>query len=100
LKQLDAMDHVKTSEYIFGILDEAINKVGEENVGQVVINNASNCVGVGKLIMEKYKTIYWTPCVTHCLDLLLHDLAKFPWVNETIRRAKTMATSSLTIVSL
>jgi hypothetical protein len=25
------------------------------------------------------------------LDLLLHDLAKFPWVNETIRKGKTIA---------
>lgn len=61
----------------------------KKNVVQVVTDNASNCVGAGKLIMEKYRTIYWTPCVAHCLDLLLHDLAKFPWVNETIRRAKT-----------
>eukprot|EP00253_Pinus_taeda_P010127 PITA_10127 len=45
----------------------------------------------GKLIMEKYNQIYWTPCAAHCLDLMLHDLAKFPWVNETIRRAKTIS---------
>ena len=91
LKAVDAMNEVKTSEYIFSILDEAIQEVGEKNVVQVVTDNASNCVGAGKLIMEKYRTIYWTPCAAHCLDLLLHDLAKFPWVNETIRRAKTVA---------
>ena len=26
-----------------------------------------------------------------CLDLLLHDLGKFPWVNDAIQRAKTIA---------
>ena len=62
-----------------------------ENVVHVITNNASNCVGAGKLIMEKYNKIYWTPCAAHCLDLMLHDLAKFPWVNETIRRAKTIS---------
>ena len=72
-------------------MDEAIQEVGEKNVVQVVTDNASNCVDAGKLIMEKYITIFWTPCAAHCLDLLLHDLAKFPWVNETIRRAKTTA---------
>ena len=41
--------------------------------------------------MEKYRKIFWTPCATHCLDLFLHDLAKFPWVNETIHRGKTIA---------
>eukprot|EP01018_Ginkgo_biloba_P040560 Gb_13020 [translate_table: standard] len=38
--------------------------------------------------MDRFKTIYWTPCAAHCLDLLLHDLGKLPWVNETIRRGK------------
>jgi hypothetical protein len=83
------MDRVKTTEYIFRILDEAIQEVGVENVVHVVTNNASNCVGAEKMLMEKYKTIYWTPCATLCFDLLLHDLAKFPWINETIRRART-----------
>ena len=84
LKAVNAMDRVKTSEFIFGILDEAIQEVGVENVVHVVTDNASNCVGAGTLIMEKYGQIYWTPCAAHCLDLMLHDLAKFPWVNETI----------------
>eukprot|EP00253_Pinus_taeda_P032271 PITA_32271 len=90
LKAINAMDRVKTSEFIFGILDEAIREVGVANVVHVT-DNASNCVGAGKLIMEKYNQIYWTPCAAHCLDLMLHDLAKFPWVNETIRRAKTIS---------
>jgi hypothetical protein len=89
LKAINTMDQVKTAEYIFRILDEAIQEVGVENVVHVVTDNASNCVGAGKMLMEKHKTIYWTPCAAHCLDLLLHDLAKFPWINETIRRART-----------
>jgi hypothetical protein len=91
LKAVNAMDEVKTAKFIFGILDEAIQEVGEKNVVQVIIDSASNCVGARKMIMEKYKSIYWTPRATHCLDLLLHDLANFPWVNETIRRGKTIA---------
>jgi hypothetical protein len=39
-------------------LDEAIQEVGEENVAQVITDSASNCVGVGKMIMEKYTKIY------------------------------------------
>jgi hypothetical protein len=90
-KAVNAMDEVKTSEFIFRILDEAIQEVGKENVVQVITDSASNCVGAGKMIMEKYTKIYWTPCATHCLDLLLHDSTKFPWVNETIRKGKTIA---------
>ena len=88
LKVVDATGNKKTSEYIFKILEEAILEVGEKNVVQVVTDSASNCVGAGKMIMDKYKKIYWTPCATHCLDLLLHDLAKFPWINEVVRKGK------------
>eukprot|EP01018_Ginkgo_biloba_P029184 Gb_18413 [translate_table: standard] len=87
VKVVDAMDHKKTSEFIFKILEEAVLDVGEENVVQVVIDSALNCVGVGKLIMDRFKKIY-DPLDTHCLDLLLHDLGKLPWVNEAIRRGK------------
>ena len=78
LKAVNAMDQVKTSKFIFGILNEAIQEVGEKNVVHVITDNASNCVGVGKMIMEKYNHIYLTPCAAHCVDLMLHDLAKFP----------------------
>eukprot|EP01018_Ginkgo_biloba_P025784 Gb_02947 [translate_table: standard] len=79
------MDHKKTSEFIFKILEEAMLEVGEENVLQIITDSASNYVGAGNMIMERFKTIYWTPCV---MDLLLHDLGKLPWVNEVIQRGK------------
>ena len=41
--------------------------------------------------MDKCKTIYWTPCAAHCLDLLLHDLAKFPWINDAVRKGKQIS---------
>jgi hypothetical protein len=67
---------------MFKILEEAILEVEEENAVQVIIDSASNCVGAGKMIMDKYKRIYWIPCAAHFLDLLLHDLEKFPWIND------------------
>eukprot|EP00253_Pinus_taeda_P002536 PITA_02536 len=90
-RQWAAQGNKKTSEFIFKILEEAILEVGEENVVQVITDSASNCVGAGKMVMDKYRKIYWTPCAAHCLDLLLHDLAKFPWINETLRRGKQIS---------
>lgn len=91
LKVVDASGNKKTSEFIFKILEEVILEVGEENVVQVITDNASNCVGARKMIMDKYRKIYWTPCAAHCLDLLLHDLAKFPWINEIVRRGEQIS---------
>eukprot|EP01018_Ginkgo_biloba_P006754 Gb_41611 [translate_table: standard] len=45
---VNAMDHKKTSEFIFKILKEAVLEVGDENVVQLVTDSTSNCVGVGK----------------------------------------------------
>eukprot|EP01018_Ginkgo_biloba_P001566 Gb_03228 [translate_table: standard] len=88
IKAFDTIDIKKTSEFIFKILEEVVLEVREENFVQIVIDGASNYVGASKLIMDRFKTIYWTPCAAHCLDLLLHDLGKLPWVNEVIRRGK------------
>eukprot|EP01018_Ginkgo_biloba_P039451 Gb_09931 [translate_table: standard] len=88
VKAVDAMHHRKTSYFIFKILEEAVLELKEENVVQIVTHSASNCVGVGMMIMARFKTIYWTPCASHYMDLLLHDLGKLPWVNEAIQRGK------------
>eukprot|EP01018_Ginkgo_biloba_P016219 Gb_29782 [translate_table: standard] len=91
VKAVEVMDHKNTSKFIFKILEEAVLEVGEENVVQIVTDSASNYVGAGKMIISRFNTIYWTPCASHCMDLLLHDLGKFPWVNEVIRRGKLIA---------
>ena len=51
-------------------------RVGVENVVQIIIDNATNYVVVGKMLERKYKTIFWTPCATHCIDLVLEDIGK------------------------
>jgi hypothetical protein len=34
-------------------------------------------------IME-HRTIWWTPCAAHCLDLMLEDIGKIEWVKKTV----------------
>jgi hypothetical protein len=60
-----------TIEYIYGCIKNAIEIVGPENVVQVIIDNAFKCKAMGDLVMKDYPSIVWTPCVTHCLDLLM-----------------------------
>ncbi|KAH1077183.1 hypothetical protein GLYMA_19G102600v4 [Glycine max] len=87
LKFVDGSDFVKTGEKLFELLDAIVEEVGEENVVQVVTDNGSNYVLAGKLLEEKRKHIYWTPCVAHCIDLMLEDIGKLPLIRKTIRRA-------------
>ncbi|KAH1094864.1 hypothetical protein GYH30_040248 [Glycine max] len=87
LKSVDGSDFVKTGEKLFELLDAIVEEVGKENVVQVVTDNGSNYVLAGKLLEEKRKHIYWTPCAAHCIDLMLEDIGKLPLIRKTIRRA-------------
>ncbi|KAG5020141.1 hypothetical protein JHK82_016051 [Glycine max] len=83
---VDGSDFVKTGEKLFELLDAIVEEVGKENVVQIVTDNGSNYVLAGKLLKEKRKHIYWTPSATHCIDLMLEDIRKFPLIRKTIRR--------------
>jgi hypothetical protein len=42
------------------------------------------------MLEEKHKTIFWTPCVAHCIDLMLEDIDKQEWIKNTIDHAKSI----------
>eukprot|EP00253_Pinus_taeda_P006209 PITA_06209 len=90
LKSVDASDKVKDSHFLFQLLDEVLEGLGVANVVQIITNNASNYVLAGKMLEGKYKTIFWIPCVAHCMDLMLEDIGKIDWVKNTIEHAKSI----------
>jgi len=90
LKSVDASDKVKDGQLLFQLLDEVVEEVGVANVVQVITDNASNYVLAGKLLEEKHKTIFWTPCAAHCIDLMLEDIGKLDWVKNTVDHAKSI----------
>ncbi|KAH7302126.1 hypothetical protein KP509_23G057700 [Ceratopteris richardii] len=61
LESIDTSGQIKTSEYIFEILKDAIMDVGPQNVVQVCMNNEANCVRAGCLIVEPLPHIFYTP---------------------------------------
>ncbi|XP_006584317.1 uncharacterized protein LOC114420524 [Glycine soja] len=87
LKSDDGSNFVKTGEKLFELLDAIVEEVGEKNVVQVVNDTGSNYVLASKLLEEKRKHIYWTPCAAHCIDLMLEDIGKLPLTRKTIRRS-------------
>ena len=75
LKSVDASENIKDNKYIYSLLKDVIKEVGETNVVQLVTDNGSTFVKAGKLLMKKYN-LYWTPCATHCIDLMFEDIGK------------------------
>lgn len=89
LSSLDTTSISKTAEKVFEMLDDIVEKVGEENVVQVVTDNAANYKAAGKLLMEKRKNLFWTPCAAHCIDLMLEDFEKYDSMQkDTISKGK------------
>uniref|UniRef100_A0A6N2MWB4 BED-type domain-containing protein n=1 Tax=Salix viminalis TaxID=40686 RepID=A0A6N2MWB4_SALVM len=66
----------KTTFKVFEMLDAIVERIEEGNVVQVITDNAANYKAAGHLLMEKRKTLYWTPCSAHCIDLILEDFEK------------------------
>ncbi|XP_050897332.1 uncharacterized protein LOC127104174 [Lathyrus oleraceus] len=77
----------------FLMINDIVEEVGEENVIQVVTDNAANYKVAGELLMEKRNTLYWTPCVAHCIDLMLRYFEKkISLHKDTISRDKKITT--------
>lgn len=65
-------------------------QLGPDKVIQVCTDNASVCKAAGAIIQEKHPHITWTGCGAHCLDLLLEDIGKLPWVASVIQEGKAL----------
>ena len=76
--------------YYFVFWMTLLRRWGASNVVQIITDNASNYVLAGKMLEEKHKTIFWTPCAAHCIDLVVEDIGKHDWVKDVIEHAKSI----------
>jgi hypothetical protein len=40
--------------------------------------------------MQRYPSLYWSPCAAHCIALMLEDMGKLPWIKEIIDSARNV----------
>ncbi|XP_028118694.1 uncharacterized protein LOC114316229 [Camellia sinensis] len=89
-KSIDASNIIsRTAEYYFGLLDK-VDEIGEQYVVQVVTDNEPALKAAGKMLMRKRNHLYWTACSTHCIDLMLKDIANKKSVANVIEDDKTI----------
>ena len=53
MESIDASSFMKTGEKTFELLDKFVECIGEKNVVQVITNNGSNYVLVGKILFDE-----------------------------------------------
>jgi hypothetical protein len=65
LASVDTSDISKTADKVCAMLDDVVEIVGEDNVVQIVTDNAANYKAAGDLLMEKRKKVILdTVCCT------------------------------------
>jgi hypothetical protein len=71
IKSLDASTHVKDATLLCELMDVFIQEIFLHNVVQIIIDNVANYVVTGRFVMERYPSLFWTPCAAHYIDLML-----------------------------
>eukprot|EP00253_Pinus_taeda_P025012 PITA_25012 len=91
----DYSDKFRTAINIAEALLEKIDRIGPYNVIQVITGNAPNCKAVGAIIEDKYPNIFWSGCLVHTLNLLMHEVVKnknaqYKWIGDLYKKGKQM----------
>ncbi|XP_061953601.1 uncharacterized protein LOC133676049 [Populus nigra] len=94
LKTVDVSDVSKTARLLYQLFREVVLFVGVENIVHMVTDNATNYIVAGKLLIEEFPSIFWSPCAAHCINLILQDI-------EILRPAPThFATNFIALQSI
>ncbi|RDX86293.1 hypothetical protein CR513_32390, partial [Mucuna pruriens] len=64
VRSIDASKFIKTGDKVYQLLNSFVEEIGE----------------------KKIMKLFWTPCVAHCLDLMLEDTGKIAKVKKVIQR--------------
>lgn len=71
------------------MLEEVVFKVGIENVEKIITNNETTYVTAKRFLKEKNQSLFWTPCTSHYIDLLV-DIGKIDWVRSILDNARNI----------
>lgn len=86
MKSWDALDKIKTTETLALKLEHIAMEVGVDNLVQIIADNAVAYVATGRILQDKYSTLFWFPYAVHVFDLLL-DYKKFDLVRSIVEDA-------------
>uniref|UniRef100_A0A1D1ZDT6 Anhydro-N-acetylmuramic acid kinase n=1 Tax=Anthurium amnicola TaxID=1678845 RepID=A0A1D1ZDT6_9ARAE len=88
VSSIDASEIVEDATDLFKLLDKIVEEVGEENIVQVVTESSVNFKAAGKMLEEKRKNLFWTPCAVNCIDGVLEDFVKIKLVGDCINKGQ------------
>ena len=42
------------------------------------------------MLMDRYPYLFWNPCIAHCIDLMLEDMGKTPFIKVVIDQVRAI----------
>ncbi|XP_048613108.1 uncharacterized protein LOC106430951 [Brassica napus] len=87
IKSVDASGICTNAENLCNLFAEIVEMIGPQNVVHMVTDSAPNYKAAGGRLVERYPTIYWSPCAAHCINLILEDVGKLPHVHNLTSNA-------------
>lgn len=74
---------------MFELHDNIVWDISEENFVQVITDGASIYVVVCRMLEKKQTKLFWSPCVTHCIDFIFQNNGKIIVFYNTIAKVIT-----------
>ncbi|MCL7022550.1 hypothetical protein MKW94_010602 [Papaver nudicaule] len=91
MKSADFSDSTGDVDAMVSLLSGIIEEVGVQNVVQIVTyTTVGSMEAVGKQITEKYKSIFWTVCASHCIGLMLEKIGMLGTGSRVVSKAKAI----------
>ncbi|MCL7025853.1 hypothetical protein MKW94_028732 [Papaver nudicaule] len=91
MKSADCSESIGDVDAMISLLSGVIEEVGVQNVVQIVTyTTAGSMEAVGKQMTEKYKSIFWTVCASHCIGLMLENIGMLGTESRVLSQAKTI----------
>ncbi|CAH9103901.1 unnamed protein product [Cuscuta epithymum] len=91
LRSVDATEMVNSADSLCELLKDVVEEVGVRNVLQVITSNEDRYIDAGRKLTDTYPTVFWAPCASQCIDMMLDDITSLGWVSETIGQAKSIS---------
>ncbi|KAK1587628.1 hypothetical protein Q3G72_014991 [Acer saccharum] len=88
LKALDIDDSDEAENLFTSVLSDVIAEVGPTNVLQIISHLGHVCKSSESLIYSKFPHIFWSPCTSHSIHMLMEEIADLEWVKSVVSCAK------------
>ncbi|XP_050213239.1 uncharacterized protein LOC126664745 isoform X2 [Mercurialis annua] len=90
LKAVDVDDCDDGDHVLSGALSDAVSEVGPSNVLQIISHLDDAWKSTESYILSKFPHIFWSPCTSRSILMLMEEIAEMEWVKPIILCSKAI----------